>query len=1529
MALNSYRNNPLYPDRYSRNKRWTKILPVKGRAIQSAELIEMQSIIQDNLKQGFNTLFKNGTPIKGLRVSVASRTTDTVTVTISPGQLYIEGVILDTLFTTLTIPVDQVYNIYVEVLETITTEVEDSTLRDPIKGAFIEGTPGASRLIWTTSINFAPETQNVDDAYSIAQVVNGVILQRDLNPFFEIQKILSKFVFERSGNFCVSGLNTSYVGLSRRSAANTNKYQELQDSVASAKTDQQSSLSRAVSSQQLVAELTSQELQAISVVKASPTIQNQAALDNIRLQLDDAKRDFALYSSQLVDNQRALETAQKSLAGSENLVTDQQIISIAPGVAYVEGFRVAINSPTQLLIPQSLPSTTVESAAFTYRGIAAQSVRTFSLNLGTTIVQEATQYTGLELLFDNIAINRSITNNVATDSVNIRVFYKISGSPTLADITTALFSELADVNADNTDITVELFDNQAVGNPPITNQDIVGSPAFDKTAIKILLKSYINLFRTSDSVLTFQGTNAVTNGTQLFINIDSDLYQISDDALITTFTSLDVDVPSAVLNQPISTSTYQLAFRPVNKVERLSALLTATNIPIVRSQTSGGVDILPDDTIASIVRVTIPDGSQTFVQGVDYILASPENGGGKGVKWLVDNFPVGNAPPGGEVYNVSFVYTETLLQDVDYVHNTAEDTIEFIGRTPDPDSQFFVDYSYFLSKAGLVTVDKDGVLGYILSAASQNPIIPAVPPNLLALASFTVNVNNVTIDRLECRRQTVEDLYDLSERVRRNSVNNAALKLDLKALNNAVVAGRTPIGVFTDSVIDYSKLDSDNTTAFIVPSVQGFMIASTIQEFEVNYVAGSSNSQVVKNEMNIDDYAVIPYTNTEFFSQPRATKTRAIPLIPTTINKRARLYANIESVFRNGGSTNLSPCDPITRAGNAFIAQTSTAPFIVDIIDNIRNILAPIGQSIIDSFELGFPVTVPNTQNQNDFVVKAFNDIHVDSALQVTLKGEGLPPGTPGFLLFIDGDVYSDYTLINGTPSSIVIGTSDGFDGFTVKPDGTVDIVVSMPAELLTGTHTFEIKRDGHGYCKTNVYFYNNTLTHLTLSPLKAWKALPLKTSGSKPLAIQPADVFSEDITSIGIDPNIAAATVDPTITVADTVEKAFPPKAFSVNQTFTAASDYYLTEVKLKISNQPVGNDDELYVFINPVGEDLPRKDILGVAKATTYTDTTVSTGVPGVFTTFTFATPLFLERGKRYNLGLETYAPQPIASTYEIYSAIIDDPDLNDASTIGEQLYLEGALFTSSDGSTFSLESKEDLTFELSRANFDTASTITADLGTYVALGNTDFFALNTRDVVPLGTEIIYKYRVAGTLGDHIPFKPNTVICLAAPANGIEIIAELRTNFSTVSPMLLINGSTVTMYRSANVSTVRSKLVTFEEAYNKVRVTFEYIKPGTTDINVYYSPTQGFASEGTEWFPLTEVAGSTQVVDAELQIFRTTYFRDVGPDTAVPVLDPDGLNYIFSTPRTFFRYRIDLDANGTTQSPLVRNIESEVGLT
>jgi glycyl-tRNA synthetase (class II) len=197
---------------------------------------------------------------------------------------------------------------------------------------------------------------------------------------------------------------------------------------------------------------------------------------------------------------------------------------------------------------------------------------------------------------------------------------------------------------------------------------------------------------------------------------------------------------------------------------------------------------------------------------------------------------------------------------------------------------------------------------------------------------------------------------------------------------------------------------------------------------------------------------------------------------------------------------------------------------------------------------------------------------------------------------------------------------------------------------------------------------------------------------------------------------------------------------------------------------------------------------------------------------------------------------------------------------------------------------------------------------------IGGINFFCYNTLDIVPLGTSISYEYQITGS-STWIPFNSNTVVCLNLDAPSIEIRATLYSNFNTLTPSLLLKGASITMYNSLNTSTVISKQVEYPEPYKKITIIIDYIKPSNTNINVYYSPNDGYSYQGVEWKPLNILPNSTIILDPALQIYRSTYY-----------LEEASYTYINLDQRVKFRYKLDITPTLTGISPLIKNIQTYV---
>jgi hypothetical protein len=135
-----------YLDRFDRSKGWKKILFRPGYPVQSAELIEMQTLIQSEAHQIGGAIFKEGAAISGLSI-VVNRTTKKVN--IGSGQLYALGFVHDVPEGEVSIHGVGEEVIGVRITSRVITELDDITLKDVQVGSEAYGYAGSHRLAYS------------------------------------------------------------------------------------------------------------------------------------------------------------------------------------------------------------------------------------------------------------------------------------------------------------------------------------------------------------------------------------------------------------------------------------------------------------------------------------------------------------------------------------------------------------------------------------------------------------------------------------------------------------------------------------------------------------------------------------------------------------------------------------------------------------------------------------------------------------------------------------------------------------------------------------------------------------------------------------------------------------------------------------------------------------------------------------------------------------------------------------------------------------------------------------------------------------------------------------------------------------------------------------------------------------------------------------------------------------------------------------------------------------------------------------
>ena len=206
MSLNGYYS------RFDKSKSYEKTIFLAGRGLQSAELNEIQDYAASRISGIGDAIFADGDVINGAMCVV---NTDSGTVIIESGRIYLRGAVREVPEASFTIPTDRSVVIGVWYSETTITELEDPTLRDPAVATRNYGEPGAARLKSVLSWDFKANGVEVVDKgefYPVYSVENGVLIQNAPPPQLDsVQTAIARYDKESNGSYVVNGLGVTYL----------------------------------------------------------------------------------------------------------------------------------------------------------------------------------------------------------------------------------------------------------------------------------------------------------------------------------------------------------------------------------------------------------------------------------------------------------------------------------------------------------------------------------------------------------------------------------------------------------------------------------------------------------------------------------------------------------------------------------------------------------------------------------------------------------------------------------------------------------------------------------------------------------------------------------------------------------------------------------------------------------------------------------------------------------------------------------------------------------------------------------------------------------------------------------------------------------------------------------------------------------------------------------------------------------------------------------------------------------------------
>jgi len=196
-----------YYNRFNPDDEFEKHLFIAGKALQSAELNEVQDSLSFRLKSVGDAIFKNGDVIRDARISVNVTTGDTFC---ESGAIYLNGAVRGVPTGSLTVPVVGSVTLGVYITSTEINSAADSTLLDPASISRNYQEAGAARLKMATAWGYDGDGQT-GDFYPVYTILDGVQLSKSAPPTYDLfsQALASYDRDSAGGTYIVDGMGVS------------------------------------------------------------------------------------------------------------------------------------------------------------------------------------------------------------------------------------------------------------------------------------------------------------------------------------------------------------------------------------------------------------------------------------------------------------------------------------------------------------------------------------------------------------------------------------------------------------------------------------------------------------------------------------------------------------------------------------------------------------------------------------------------------------------------------------------------------------------------------------------------------------------------------------------------------------------------------------------------------------------------------------------------------------------------------------------------------------------------------------------------------------------------------------------------------------------------------------------------------------------------------------------------------------------------------------------------------------------------
>ena len=632
------------------------------------------------------------------------------------------------------------------------------------------------------------------------------------------------------------------------------------------------------------------------------------------------------------------------------------------------------------------------------------------------------------------------------------------------------------------------------------------------------------------------------------------------------------------------------------------------------------------------------------------------------------------------------------------------------------------DLEFYLSRVDKIFLTREGNIKVVKGASDLNPLEPGDLDGHMLLATlnipaYTLQTDDVVIDKEDNRRYTMRDIGNLETRIKNIEYYTqlSLLEADAQSLQIQDANGfdRFKNGFVVDNFSGHNVGDvGNNDYKLAIDRSRGearTLFNEDVIELEERDDDGTAilaADRTAANYQKTGDLVTLPYTEATYIDQPFATKTENLnPFLvfnwigdieldpPVDEWKETRvapeIVANVNGTFDNlainAGLDNTSISEiPVGTEWNEWQDQWSGNPRSTDRWQG-RSLVRTTNRDVVQTRSGIRTTIVPQTVRQSlgqRVISVAF--VPFIRSRTIGFEGYGLRPNTRVYPFFDNIDVSTYVTPTGGSLGGNVVTDANGFvSGSFAIPDPNT---TSNP-RWRTGKRVFRLTSSS-----TN----SEDRTAVATSAEGDYDAKGLlETTQEAIISTREARTERQSVTD---NRRVTRQTRN--------VIRTIPPRGDPLAQSFIVDEEdgLFITSVDAffatKSSTIPVKAEIRNMVNGYPGPKVLPfAQKWLNPSSVNTSTDATTAT-------TFTFDGPVYLQEGVEYALVLYSDSVD-----YTAYVARLGETQIGSNRTVSQQPNM-GVLFKSANNRTWTPEQMEDLKFTLKKAVFDTSSTGTLTL-------------------------------------------------------------------------------------------------------------------------------------------------------------------------------------------------------------------------